>query len=137
MATRTPDEEKNHVKNYKNVEKLLGKHDLNPAIDSPSPGDIDDNPRAKNYHQANKNDIIGKLEKAIDHAEKARQLFLKRTSGTADANNGHQLRIKLYKALVADQHRWYRDPRASPAATGWIWTTHCTLRNLLNINAGT
>merc|ERR1712037_698153 len=95
---RTPDEEKKHIKNYKNYERLLGIHDLNPAEDQPSPGLIDEKLRKREYHAAKKADIITKLNRAIVAATLATQLFVTRTGEAED--DGHQLRINLYQILV-------------------------------------
>ena len=105
-ASRTPDDEKKQVKNYKHYEDILGRFDLNPAIDEPSPGTIDEKLRKKLYHPAKKTDIIQKLGKAITAATEARRLFIARTRSQPDPTDGHQLRIDLYQALIADQNTW-------------------------------
>ena len=59
------------TKGYKNSEKLLGKHDLDPAIESPSPLVISEALRDGNYRQEKVDDIKSKLQNAVNHAQTA------------------------------------------------------------------
>ena len=92
-------QERESTKAYKNREFLLGKWDLNPAIDEPSPLDINDALLNGRYHAGKEADIKSKLENALRHAEDAQQLF----GGPAAAAPGdnHQLRIDTYRVLLA------------------------------------
>ena len=118
-AARIPDDEKDAVKNYKQQEFLLGKHDLNPPfsdpdpkIKSPSPGFIRQELMAGRYHQTKQKegDIITKLQRALDEATEAQRLYFARTKLQPDPTDGHQLRIDIYTALIANPTTWQRAP---------------------------
>ena len=114
---RVPKEEKNAIRNYKQQELFLGKHDLNPPfsdpdpkIKSPSPGFIREQLIAGCYHQTKEKEeeIISKLKTAIAEATEARRLFLARVGGDSKPDDGHKLRIDIYTALVNDPTTWLR-----------------------------
>ena len=84
------------TKGYKNlVGKLLGKHDLDPAIENPPPSPlvIAEALRNGNYKKEKVDDIKSKLQNAVNHAQTAAAL-----SGDPDTN--HQLRINTYNDLI-------------------------------------
>ena len=83
------------TKGYKNLEKLLGKHDLDPAIENPppSPLEIAEALRNGSYKQENVDDIKSKLQKAVNHAQTA-------ASPSGDHDRNHQLRIDTYSMIV-------------------------------------
>ena len=81
------------TKGYKNLEKLLGKHDLDPAIENPSPLVIAEALWNGNYRQEKVDDIKSKLQKAVNHAQTA-------AAKTGDHDTNHQLRIDTYYDLI-------------------------------------
>ena len=84
------------TKGYKNlVGKLLGKHDLDPAIENPPPSPlvIAEALRNGNYKQENVDDIKSKLQKAVNHAQTA-------AGPSGDHDRNHQLRIDTYSMIV-------------------------------------
>ena len=104
---RIPQNEKDAVKNYKNVENLLCKWDLlNPAQEKLSPEDIDKKLRKGEYKKDKKDDIISKLNTAIDEAKEATRLFEARTGGNQRGDGSHRYRVILYQALVANSKDW-------------------------------
>ena len=92
--------ERESTKAYKNREFLLGKWDLNPAIDQPSPLEINDALLNSRYHAGKESDIKSKLKSAQRHAEDAQHLF-GGPAATAAPGDNHQLRIDTYRALLA------------------------------------
>ena len=114
MAGRVSDAEKTAIKNYHNAERNIGKFDLNPAftstdpkVKSPSPLLIEQELIAQRYHQANKQNIIEKLNIAINEATTAQTLWHARNPGVnPDPDEGHQLRINTYQNLVDNPATW-------------------------------
>ena len=82
------------TKGYKNlVGKLLGKHDLDPAIESPSPLVISEALRDGNYRQEKVDDIKSKLQKAVNHAQTA-------AGPSGDHDRNHHIRIDTYSMIA-------------------------------------
>ena len=81
------------TKGYKSLEKLIGKYDLDPALDAPSPLEIDAAVKAGNYKTANQAALKTKLENAVKFATTA--------AGIAGTDTNHQLRITTYNNLIA------------------------------------
>ena len=89
---------KDLTKAYKNQERLLGKHDLNPPNNEPSPLEIDDALRNGRYNAEKEVGIKSKLQNAMDNAVLAQAAAV--AAGRA-ADPNHQLRIDTYNALLA------------------------------------
>ena len=71
-----------------------------------APADIDKKLRKGEYKKDKKDDIISKLNTAIDEAKEATRLFEARTGGNQRGDGSHRYRVILYQALVANSKDW-------------------------------